>query len=76
MPSDIVELNPKRHPQIAGMRYDGQRWVDDTRPDRPMLPVVPQEEPGKDMFGGSGIRKPPRKIPGKIKSRRRGPTRT
>lgn len=75
MPSD-VELAPKRYPQIAGMRHDGKRWVDETRPDRPMLLVLSQEGPGKDIFGGSGIRKPPRKNPGLMKSRRRGPART
>lgn len=74
MRSDL-ELNPKRYPQIAGMRHNGQRWVDDTRPDRPMLVVLPQEVPGKDIFGGSGMRKPPRKEIRSSKSRRRGPAR-
>lgn len=54
-----------------GMRYNGHRWVDATRPDRPMLPIIRHEQPGKDMFGGSGERKPPRQKP-KRKSRRRG----
>lgn len=59
-------------PEMTGLRYNGQRWVDETRPDNPMLVMVPHKQPGLDMFGGSGIRKPPRPKPQKPKSRRRG----
>lgn len=63
-------------PVVDGMRYDGQRWVDAERPDRPLVPVLPKPVgPGLDMFGGSGIRKPPRKQPKKPKTRRRSPVR-
>ncbi|MBN9053125.1 MAG: hypothetical protein J0H80_04965 [Rhizobiales bacterium] len=32
-------------PEIPGLRHDGQRWVDETRPDRPFVPVEPLHAP-------------------------------
>ncbi|MDQ1198821.1 hypothetical protein [Agrobacterium sp. SORGH_AS 787] len=70
-PDDIV-LDPLRHPSVAGMRYNGYCWVDELSEDRPFVPIIRQEQPGQDMFGGSGKRTPPRakKV---LKTRRRGP---
>lgn len=65
-------VNPGILPQIKGMRYNGHRWVDAEHEDRPFVPVLKQEHPNKDMFGGTGERKPARKIP-VMKTRRRGP---
>ncbi|WP_421611646.1 hypothetical protein [Agrobacterium tumefaciens] len=65
-------VNPQLLPELKGMRHDGQRWVDEEREDRPFVPVVKPAPPNRDMFGGSGERKPARKIPVQ-KTRRRGP---
>lgn len=75
-PGPIFPIAIEGIPNIPGMRHDGKRWVDETRSDRPMLMILPQEEPGKDIFGGSGIRKPPRGDLRPSKTRRRGPART
>lgn len=72
MPHDDIHLSVKHHPQLNGLRHDGKRWVDATRPDRPLLEILPQSGPGKDMFGGSGIRHLPSKPAPAAKSRRRG----
>lgn len=76
MSDDGIELDAKHFPQLAGLRHNGHRWVDETRADRPMLVVIPHEQLGKDIFGGSGEHRPPRQLPRKLKSRRRGPART
>ena len=74
-----ISLAALLYPELNGLRYDGQRWVDATRPDRPFVPIIPFPVPvSPDMFGGSGhigLRKyyP---IPGtgkRAKCRRRGP---
>lgn len=73
--SDDIELFlplPHRHPDMPGMRYDGSRWVDEEKEDRPFVPIIRQEQPGLDMFGGTGERKPPRLKSRKPKTRRRG----
>lgn len=65
-------INPQLLPELKGMRHNGHRWVDAAHPDRPFVPFERLVPPNRDMFGGSGERKPPRK---KIeqKTRRRGP---
>lgn len=75
MSNDDVQLvlqQPHRHPDMPGMRHDGNRWVDERSEDRPFVPIIRQEQPGKDMWGGTGKRTPPRakKV---LKTRRRGP---
>jgi hypothetical protein len=71
MPDDDIYLGVKHHPQLNGLRHDGKRWVDATRPDRPLLEIMPKTDPGQDIFGGSGLRKPARSKAKKPKSRRR-----
>ncbi len=75
MSNDDVQLilqQPHRHPDMPGMRYNGYQWVHELSEDRPFVPIIRQEQPGKDMFGGTGKRTPPRAK--KIrKTRRRGP---
>ena len=61
------------YPEIPEMRFDGQRWVDATRPDRPMVAILPKPvSQDGDIFGGSGMRQPPRPEPKLAKTRRRG----
>ncbi len=77
MPTSTHELelrivNPHILPEIKGMRHNGHRWVDAEHEDRPFVPILKSDQPNKDMFGGSGERKPARKKP-VIKTRRRGP---
>lgn len=66
-----IILDADGFPEITGMRYNGYRWVaeDSLDTERAMLA---HQQPGLDMFGGSGIRKPRRFEPRKPKSRRRG----
>lgn len=74
--TDFMFPNSDLFPPVEGLRHDGKRWVDAERPDRPFVSVLPNPVgPGLDMFGGSGIRKPPRKQPTRQKTRRRGPAR-
>ncbi len=68
----LTIVNPQLLPELKGMRHDGQRWVDAEHDDRPFVPVVKPAPLNRDMFGGSGERKPARKIPVR-KTRRRGP---
>lgn len=66
-------------PNFPEMRFDGKRWVDVSRPDRPFVPVhIPPPPREPDMFGGTGDESQrlryPKNTPGKVtRSRRRGP---
>lgn len=67
-----VVLNAEGYPEIKGMRYNGYRWVAEDSFDTTRAIVAPPAAPGRDMFGGTGERKPPRLKPAKRKTRRRG----
>ena len=76
---DDIALDARHYPELSGMRFDGQRGVDATRPDRPFVQVLKFETPeNPDMFGGSGhegLREfyPEKSLRKRPKSRRRGP---
>lgn len=65
-----VELRVKLFPQLAGLRHNGQRWVDAERPDPSLVPVI--APPKLELFVGVGMRKDPPPSPRKPKKRRRG----
>lgn len=44
-PGPIFQISIEGAPDMPGMRFDGTRWVDETRPDRPMVPIIPQKKP-------------------------------
>ncbi|EKJ94376.1 hypothetical protein C241_19457 [Bradyrhizobium lupini HPC(L)] len=66
----ILEMRARLFPELAGMRYNGYRWVDAEHPDPGLVPVI--APPKLEMFVGVGNRKPPRPQPKKPKKRRRG----
>lgn len=66
-----IVLNADGFPEIKGMRYNGYRWVAENSLDFERAAIA-QQQPGVDMFGGSGIRRPRRPQPPKPKTRRRG----
>ncbi len=74
--SDDIVLSPKRYPQLAGLRWNGYRWIDD-RPaptyelTQPTFERVAYRLP--DPGGFTNWRTPPRKPALKKKTRRRFP---
>ena len=71
--SGDVTLAPKHYPELEGMRHNGHRWVDDSRPDRPMLVIAPMFQPQQWSDLVAPTRTPSKRPkPKAIKSRRRG----
>ncbi|OCJ68628.1 hypothetical protein A6U97_08230 [Agrobacterium tumefaciens] len=66
----MVELRAELFPQLAGLRHNGQRWVDAEHPDPALVPVI--APPKLEMLVGTGNRKALRPQPKKPKKRRRG----
>ncbi|AYM62925.1 hypothetical protein G6L68_10250 [Agrobacterium fabrum] len=66
----VLEMRARLFPELAGLRYNGYRWVDAEHPEPGLVPVI--APPKLEMFVGVSNRKPPRPQAKKTKKRRRG----